>query len=97
MRSVAKKRSGEIGVYSRDKTKLINQLIRQYYKCPVTGIEITDSNKDQFQIHHKKGRENDMLLDKDHWLVVHYRGHEWIEANPEKAKEFGFSISRVEE
>lgn len=48
------------------------------------------------QVHHKKGRIGDLLLDKRFWLPVCAQCHEWIERNPIKAKEMGLSLSRLE-
>ncbi len=45
------------------------------------------------EIHHKKGRTGDLLLDEKYWLAVSRKGHNWIHDNPEKAYEKGFLIS----
>jgi hypothetical protein len=46
-------------------------------------------------IHHKCGRVGDLLLDIQYWLAACRSCHTWIENNPAKAKELGFSVSRI--
>lgn len=48
------------------------------------------------QVHHKKGRISELLLDTKYWLAVCDSCHKWIEANSKLAKEMGFSLSRLE-
>lgn len=57
-------------------------------KCPVTGQKATE-------VHHKKGRIGDLLLDQRYWLAVSSEGHRKIEMNPEWAKENGYSLNRL--
>lgn len=46
-------------------------------------------------VHHMKGRNNEAdLLDEKYWLAVCFNCHNLIEANPEWAKQNGFSKSR---
>ncbi len=47
-------------------------------------------------VHHMKGRSGDLYLDKENWLALCRQCHGWIELNPNKAKELGFSKSRLE-
>ena len=47
------------------------------------------------EVHHKRGRIGDLLLDETHWLAVSRKGHVKIEMNPRWAKEMGFSESRL--
>jgi hypothetical protein len=47
-------------------------------------------------VHHKKGRIGDNMLDTTHWLAVCRSCHNWIENNPEESKELGFSTNRLE-
>ncbi len=47
------------------------------------------------EVHHKRGRVGDLLLDETHWLPVSRKGHVKIEMNPRWAKEMGFSESRL--
>lgn len=56
--------------------------------CPVTG-------KQTNQVHHKKGRIGDLLLDQRYWLSVSSEGHDKIEMNPIWAKEMGYSLNRL--
>jgi len=56
--------------------------------CPITGWPTTD-------IHHKKGRIGDLFLDERHWVALSREGHQYVEDNPEWAKENGFSLDRL--
>lgn len=56
--------------------------------CPVTGQQTN-------QVHHKKGRIGDLLLDQEFWLAVSPDGHDKIENNPIWAKEKGYSLNRL--
>lgn len=67
--------------------------------CPITGQPATE-------VHHKKGREgyadewariNDipLLIDERFFLGVSRTGHIKIEANPEWAKQMGYSVDRL--
>lgn len=47
-------------------------------------------------VHHMKGREGDLYLDKDNWLAVCRSCHQYIELHPKEAKERGFSKSRLD-
>lgn len=46
-------------------------------------------------VHHKEGRIGELLLDDTKWLALCRSCHEWVEHNPEEAKEKGFSIKRI--
>lgn len=56
--------------------------------CPITGWPTTD-------IHHKKGRVGDLFLDERYWVALSREGHQYVEDNPEWAKENGFSLDRL--
>lgn len=46
------------------------------------------------EVHHQKGRENDLLLEKKYWLPVCHGCHVEITENPEWAKENGYILPR---
>lgn len=56
--------------------------------CPITKWPTTD-------VHHKKGRIGDLLLDEKHWIALSREGHNYVEDNPEWAKENGYSLDRL--
>ena len=78
------KREEQIRQYSEDRLAFLEE----NKVCPVTKGRTT-------QIHHKKGRIGKLYLDKDYWLAVSAEGHKWIEENPIKAKELGYSVNRL--
>lgn len=43
--------------------------------------------------HHSKGRIGSLLNDKRFWVPVCRKAHDWIGANPARAKEFGLILS----
>lgn len=47
------------------------------------------------EVHHKKGRIGEDLLDETHWLALCHMCHDYIENNREFAMEKGFSIKRI--
>lgn len=47
------------------------------------------------EVHHKKGRIGYLLTYVPFWLPVCRSCHEWIENNPNEAKELGFSMNRL--
>lgn len=75
--------------------------------CPVALEGREGEKRPTTDIHHMMGRglgyadewaeQHDipLLLDKRFFLAVSRIGHRWIEENPEKAKERGFSLNRL--
>lgn len=49
------------------------------------------------EVHHMKGRIEDLLTDTRYFLPVCRRCHDWIEANPNEAHDLGLSLYRLEE
>lgn len=45
-------------------------------------------------VHHKRGKEGDLLYDVRYFLAVCRKCHTWIHDNPELAYEQGWSLSR---
>jgi len=56
--------------------------------CPITGWPTTE-------IHHKKGRIGELFLDERYWIALSREGHQYVEENPEWAKENGYSLDRL--
>lgn len=46
-------------------------------------------------IHHMSGRIGDLLLDTNYWKALCRKCHDYVENNPEIAKEKGLSINRL--
>jgi hypothetical protein len=47
------------------------------------------------EVHHKKGRIGEDLLDETHWLALCHMCHDYIENHREFAMEKGFSTKRI--
>lgn len=56
--------------------------------CPITKKQTTD-------VHHKKGRTGTLYLDEKYWVALSREGHQFVEQNPEWAKENGYSLNRL--
>lgn len=81
---VSEKRKKENSLYS----SLRKQFLKDNPLCKVCGFKAN-------QIHHKKGRENSLLIDVRYFLSVCGDCHTKIELNPTWAKEMGFSLNRT--
>lgn len=46
-------------------------------------------------VHHAKGRIGTLYLDERYWKALCMPAHEWVEKNPDKAKDLGLSFSRL--
>lgn len=82
IRKVSKKRADRLRIYTVQRASFLKNKI-----CPITGRPATE-------IHHTKGRDNDMLNDIRYWLAVTREGHIWIHANPKEAEEKGYIVKR---
>jgi len=47
------------------------------------------------EVHHKKGRVGDDLLDETNWLALCHNCHEYVERERTWALEMGYSIKRI--
>lgn len=56
--------------------------------CPITKQPTTD-------IHHKRGRIGNLLLDTRYWVALSREGHKYVEEHPDWAKQNGFSLDRL--
>lgn len=54
--------------------------------CPVMS-EIFNQTVLATEIHHINGRENERLNDREFWLAVSRKGHQWIHSNPKLSRE----------
>lgn len=72
-------------------TKLRKLFLERYPYCQAKLEGCLTKSTD---VHHKAGR-GDNYLNQDTWLSVCRICHQYIELNPIKAKELGFSISRL--
>lgn len=61
--------------------------------CPVM-LAIFDEKRQTSQIHHRKGRVGDLLLDESFWLALSFEGHDWVHKNPALSYERGWLIKK---
>lgn len=83
---VSKKRKVENAQYSVLRIEFLSKPENQI--CPITGWPTCD-------IHHKKGRVGSLFLDTKYWVALSREGHQFVEENPEWAKENGYSLDRL--
>lgn len=85
---ISKKQKVRIGDYSIARAEYLEKHIRCEARVECVGDYATE-------IHHSRGRIGNLLTDKKNFLAVCRRCHTWIEENPAKAKELGFSKNRL--
>lgn len=85
----SQKRSKEERLYSAKRVMFLQE--HQMCQAHLPGI----CTKYATEVHHKKGRIGELLLDILYWLGVCHACHEWIENNRTEALEKGFSIKRI--
>jgi hypothetical protein len=76
-------------LYSILRTKYLQN--HPYCEAHLPGCQINATD-----IHHKKGRTGDLMLDDTEFLAVCRLCHGWIETHPVEAKELRLSKSREE-
>lgn len=84
---ISKKRAKENRVYLKK---------REDYLKENPYCEVMECLNKSTQVHHKKGRTGDLLIDETHFLAVCYPCHEKIEKKPEWAKNNGYSLIRTD-
>lgn len=90
---VLPKKSPKRGVLDQAYSVLRKQFLTTHPHCYAALEGCTIHSTD---IHHKAGRSKH-YLNQVTWLAVCRSCHQWIEMNPAKAKELGFSISRIQD
>jgi hypothetical protein len=85
----SQKRSKEERLYSGKRVIFLQE--NPMCQAHLPGI----CTKHATEVHHKKGRIGELLLNILLWLGVCHACHEWIENNREEAMEKGFSIKRI--
>lgn len=70
--------------------KLRKQYLEAYPAC-----EVIDCNNKSSEIHHQKGRENDLLLDTNYFMAVCKSCHHRITTDSKWALDNGYSILRT--
>ena len=86
IKKVSDKRAGELARYSRLKA----QYIAIHQICEVVGC-----NKQAVDIHHQKGRENDLLMDTNYWMAICRDHHVYYTEHSKEAIEQGISHLRT--
>ena len=84
------KSSQKMNKINSEYSKLRKKHLEQFPMCQAKIYKCTLKSTD---IHHMKGRGK-YHLDTSTWLSVCRSCHDWIEKNPEDAKELGYSQKR---
>ncbi|PVH26266.1 hypothetical protein DC487_01175 [Sphingobacterium corticibacter] len=85
---VSTKRKAQNTLYRKKRLTFMEQ--NKLCKARLDGC-----TKSATEVHHKKGRINNLLTDERYFLPVCRSCHQVIELNPVLAKELGFSQSRL--
>lgn len=89
-----KKPIAKVSDKEKDRLKEYRKVRKAYLithpKCEVKGCQ-----KVAMEVHHKKGRIGDLLIDTSTFMAVCDEHHRLIEDNPQWAKEQGYSSSRL--
>lgn len=82
----------------RGKQKEIYSTIRELYlkNHEFCEIRLPICTQWAIEIHHTKGRVEELLYDIRHFKAVCRACHDWIENHPEAATEMGYSESRLD-
>lgn len=83
IRKVSKKRAAQ----NREYSKLRLEFLTLKPKCERCGNKST-------QVHHKAGRIGNLLTNIDFFMAVCFRCHQYIELNPNEAREKGWIVNR---
>lgn len=87
IKPVSDKMTKELAKYRR---------LRSQYLEATPICEVRGCNRASSEIHHRRGRLQYLCVVK-YFLAVCRPCHLWIEANPEAAKEQGYSVDRLHE
>jgi hypothetical protein len=86
VKKITQKRAGQMVEYM----KLKREYLALYPVC-----EVPECNIKAVDIHHQKGRENDMLLNSDFYMAVCRKHHVYYTENSREAIDQGISKSRT--
>lgn len=64
-----------------------------YCQIGIPGI----CSKKTHDVHHMKGRENNLLLAEEYWKATCRQCHEWVTIHTQEAIDLGYSLSRSNE
>ena len=87
IKPVSDKMTKELAKYRR---------LRSQYLEATPTCEVRGCNRASSEIHHRRGRLQYLCV-VEYFLAVCRLCHLWIEANPEAAKEQGYSVDRLHE
>lgn len=85
----SKKRAAQEREYTTVRREFI--ILHPLCKAKIPGL----CTKGTTDVHHMKGKIELLLLDTRYFLPVCRKCHDWIEDNPTKAKELGYSLNRL--
>lgn len=88
IKPIADKRAKQIEAYRI----LRDEFMKSHTTCEalLPGCQVSIG----LELHHTKGKENELLLDTRYWKVLCHNCHSWITEHSKEAIEMGFSTSR---
>jgi hypothetical protein len=99
IRPVSKKRQATSKEYRDKAQEFIKAAIGRGETCPVVARipELRDGmmyghpiSARLNEVHHKRGRRGELLLDDRHWMAVSKQGHRWMHEHPNEARGHGW-------
>ena len=86
--AISKKRRDQLKVYSRKKRAFLKR--HKVCQAEIPGVckKVVDD------IHHSRGRIGELLNLEEFWIPVCRRCHDWINGNPDFARERGLICER---
>lgn len=87
IRQVSKRREAQLAQYSLAKKVYMDK--HTYCECQTPEHACFNYAT---EIHHKNGRNGKRLIDIQYFMAICRTCHEWIHANPKKARELGYLI-----
>lgn len=87
IRKVSKKRQAQLDEYSSRRIRFL----QQHPRC---GALLKRCTEEATEVHHMKGKENDLLLDEIYWLPICRSCHVIITAQSRMSIDTGLSVSR---
>ena len=89
IRKISQKQASKINQYLKVRDKYLAN-------NPNCEAKIIGCSYEANEVHHKKGRCGNDLIDDSYFLAVCRNCHNWIEGNVMEAKELGFSLNRLD-
>ena len=90
LKKVSKKRGKQNSAYTQVREEFLYKNEFCKARLPICTMWATE-------VHHMKGRMEELLIDSRYFLPVCRKCHDWIENHPDEAYDLGLSLYRLED